>query len=51
MEDPAGHRRPELDASGVERREEQHFKVMEIGSKEREKEGAALRGWKEQLLC
>ena len=27
VEDPAGLRRPELGASGVERREEQHFKV------------------------
>ena len=33
VEDPAGLRRPELDASGVERREEQHIEVDEIGSK------------------
>ena len=43
VEDPAGLRRPELGASGVERREEQHFETMEIGSNEREREGAALR--------
>ena len=43
MEDPTGLRRPELGASRVERREEQHFEAMEIGSNEREREGAALR--------
>src|ERR1044071_2264218 len=43
VEDPAGLRRPDLGASAVERREEQHFEAMEIGSNEREKEGAALR--------
>ena len=39
MEDPAGLRRPELGASGVERREEQPFGAMEeIGStRERER--------------
>ena len=42
VEDPAGLRRPELGTSGVERREEQHFVAMEIRSKEREREGAAL---------
>ena len=42
VEDPAGLRRPELGTSGVERREEQHFETMEIGSKEREREGVAL---------
>ena len=42
MEDPAGLRRPELGASGIERREEQHFEAMEIGSNERERAGAAL---------
>ena len=51
MEDPAGLRRPELGASGVERREEQHFEAMEIGSNEREREGAALRGREQLLLC
>ena len=51
MEDPAGLRRPELSTSGVERREEQHFKAMDIGSKEREREGAALRGREQFLLC
>ena len=44
LEDPAGLRRPELGTSGVERREEQHFEAMEIGSNEREREVAALRG-------
>ena len=43
MEDPAGLRHPELGTSGVERREEQQFEVDEIGSNEREREGAALR--------
>ena len=33
VEDPAGLRRPELGTSGVDRREEQHFEVDEIGSK------------------
>src|ERR1041384_5825793 len=50
VEDPAGLRHPELGASGVERREEQHFKAMEIGSNEREREGAALRG-RSNLNC
>src|SRR3954469_13527200 len=43
VEDPAGLRRPEHGTSGIERREEQHFETMEIGSKEREREVAALR--------
>ena len=51
VEDPAGLRRPELGTSGIERREEQHFETMEIGSKEREREGAALRGRKNNFLC
>ena len=51
VEDPAGLRRPELGASGVERREEQHFETMEIGSKDREREGAALRGRKNNFMC
>ena len=51
VEDPAGLRRPELSAFGIERREEQHFEVMEIGSNEREREGVALRGREELLLC
>ena len=44
VEDPAGLRRPELGASGVERREEQHFKAMEeIGStREGERGGSPL---------
>ena len=50
MEDPAGLRRPELGASEVKRREEQHFEAMEIGSTEREREGAALRG-RSNLNC
>ena len=43
VDDPAGLRRPELSATGVERREEKPFGVEEIGSNEREREGAALR--------
>ena len=43
VEDPAGLHCPELGVSGVERREEQHFEAMEIGSNEREREGEALR--------
>ena len=44
VEDPAGLRRLELGATGVKRREEHPFEVMvEIGSNEREREGAALR--------
>ena len=50
VEDPAGLRRPELGTSGVERREEQHFEAMEIGSNEREREGAALRGRTNYIL-
>ena len=51
VDDPAGLRRPELGATGVERREEQPFGAMvEIGSKERERERASL--WQiEQLVC
>src|ERR1041385_1013070 len=44
VDDPAGLRRPELGATGVERMEEQPFGVKEIGSNEREREGAALWG-------
>ena len=51
VEDPAGLRRLELGTSGVERREEQHLETMEIGSKEREREGAALRGRKNKFFC
>src|SRR4051812_8712500 len=43
VDDPAGLRRPDLGTTGVERREEQPFGVDEIGSNEREREGAALR--------
>src|ERR1041384_6221481 len=42
VDDPAGLHRPELGATGVERREEQPFGVMvDIGSNEREREGEA----------
>src|ERR1041385_2495165 len=51
VDDPAGLRRPELGANGVERREEQPFGVEEIGSNEREREGAALQGREQLLLC
>src|ERR1041385_7680849 len=37
VDDPAGLRRPELDATGVERGEEQTFGRVEIGSNERER--------------
>ena len=43
IDDPAGLRRPELGTTGVERREEQPFGVVDIGSNEREREGAPLR--------
>ena len=40
VDDPAGLRRPELGATGVERREEQPFGTMvEIGSKEKGRGG------------
>ena len=43
LDDPAGLRRPELGATGVERREEQPFGVMvEIRSKEKERGGSPL---------
>src|ERR1041385_2798431 len=42
VDDPAGLRRPELGATGVERREEQPFRSVEIGSNDREREGATL---------
>ena len=51
VEDPVGLRRPELGTFGIERREEQHFETREIGSKKREREGAALRGREQFLLC
>src|ERR1041384_3716262 len=50
VEDQAGLRHPELGTSGIERREEQHFKVMEIESNERERGGEALRG-RSNLNC
>ena len=41
LDDPAGLRRPELGATGVERREEQPFGAMvEIGSKGKERGGS-----------
>ena len=51
VDDPAGLRRPELGATGVERREEQPFGVDEIGSNEREREGAALRERTTSIVC
>src|SRR4051812_34998189 len=42
VDDPAGLRRPGLRTTGVERREEQPFGVDDIGSEERERQGAAL---------
>ena len=52
VDDPAGLRRPKLGATRVERREEQPFRVMvEIGSEEMEREGDALRGREQLLLC
>ena len=51
MEDPAGLRRPELSASGIERREEQHFKAMEeIGSKRGRERGQPW-GKEQSELC
>ena len=51
VDDSAGLRRPELGATGVEMMEEQPFGVEEIGSNEREREGAALRGENNLKLC
>ena len=52
VDDPAGLRLPELGATGVERREEQPFEGMvEIGSKEKEREGAALRQRTILIVC
>ena len=51
VDDPAGHRCPELGATGVERREEQPFGVDEIASNEREREGAALRERTTSIVC
>ena len=51
VEDPAGLHRPELGTSGVERREEQHFEAMEIGSNEREREGGQPFRREQFLLC
>ena len=44
VEDPARLRRPELGTSAIERREEQHFEAMDIGSNEREREGQPFGG-------
>ena len=51
VDDLAGLRHPELNATGVERREEQPFGRVEIGSNEREREGAALRGRTISVVC
>ena len=50
-DDPAGLHRPELGATGVERREEQPIGVVEIGSNEREREGAALQDRTVSFMC
>src|SRR3954468_10660942 len=50
VDDPAGLRRPELGATGVEKREEQPFGVDHIGSNERDREGADLRGRTTSIL-
>ena len=44
VDDPAGLRRPELGATGVERREEQPFGAMEeiVSTRERERGGSPL---------
>ena len=49
--DPAGLRRPELGTTEVERRDEHPFGVDEIGSNEREREGAALRERTISVVC
>ena len=51
VDDPAGLHRPQLGATGVERREEEPFGVVEIGSNEREREGAALRERTTSIVC
>ena len=51
VDDLAGLRHPELGATRVERREEQPFGVVEIGSNEREREGEALRQKEQSELC
>ena len=51
VDDPAGLRRPELGTTGVERREEQSFGVVEIESNKREREGAALRRRTNPIVC
>src|SRR3954464_10420039 len=51
VDDPAGLRRPELGATGVERMEDQPFGVDLIRSNEREREGEALRGRTTSILC
>jgi len=49
--DPAGLRRPELGATGVERREEQPFGVRwRLDLMEKERGGAALRQ-RSKLVC
>ena len=51
MEDPAGLRRPELGASGVERREDQPFGVDEIGILVRRREWGQPFGREQLQLC
>src|SRR3954468_24133504 len=51
VDDPGGLHRPELGTTGVERRDEQPFGVVEIGSNEREREGAALRRRTNTIVC
>src|SRR4051812_15348184 len=51
VDDPTGLHRPELGATGVERREEQPFRVMvDIGSREKEREGQPF-GKEQSELC
>src|ERR1044072_1639649 len=50
VEDPAGLRRPELGASGVERREGEQFESMEIGSTREGERGGCPRA-RSNLNC
>ena len=51
VEDPAGLRRPELGTSGIERREEQHFETMEIGSERGRERGQPFGVRKNNFCC
>src|ERR1043165_7375688 len=51
VEDPAGLCRPELGTSRVERREEQQFESMEIGSTREGERGGSPSGKKQSELC